>query len=68
MSRVALFFNGYAVLLGGVLLALGRAGVLASIGTVWTVIAVVILLGGGIMFAGSFNRSSEIVEIDRKQD
>jgi hypothetical protein len=41
-------------------------GVLASIGTTWTLIGVVIAIGIGIMLAVSSSGSKENIEIDRK--
>jgi hypothetical protein len=41
-------------------------GVLASIGTTWTVIAVVIVIGFGIMIAVSNSGTKENISIDRK--
>jgi hypothetical protein len=54
------------VLLGGVLGALWKMGILESIGTTWTLIGVVILIGVGIMTAVSNSGSKENIEIDRK--
>jgi hypothetical protein len=41
-------------------------GILASIGTTWTLIGVVIAIGIGIMLAVSSGGSKENIEIDRK--
>jgi hypothetical protein len=53
-------------LIGGLLAALWKLGVLASIGTTWTLIGVVIAIGIGIMLAVSSGGSKENIEIDRK--
>ncbi len=53
MKWTGMYLIGYIVLIGGVLAALWKIGVLASIGTTWTVIGVVILTGLGIMMAVS---------------
>jgi len=41
-------------------------GVLAGIGTVWTLIGVVIAIGLGIMLAVASSGSKENIQIDRK--
>ncbi len=56
----------YRVYCGGVLAALWKMGVLASVGIAWTVIGVVILTGLGIMIAVSHSGTKENIEIDRK--
>ena len=66
MKWTGMFFLGFVVLLGGVLAALWKLGVLASIGPVWTSIAVVIGIGFGIMIAVSNSGTKENISIDRK--
>jgi len=66
MKWTGMYLLGYIVLIGGVLAALWKMGVLASIGTTWTVIGVVILIGFGIMIAVSNSGTKENVEIDHK--
>jgi hypothetical protein len=61
-----MYFVGFVILVGGVLAALWKLGILDSIGTTWTVIGVVILIGLGIMIAVSHSGSKENIEIDRK--
>jgi hypothetical protein len=62
----AMYLVGFVVLIGGVLAALWKLGILDSIGTTWTVIGVVIAIGVGIMIAVSHSGSKENIEIDRK--
>jgi hypothetical protein len=62
----AMYFVGFVILVGGVLAALWKLGILDSIGTTWTVIGVVIVIGLGIMIAVSHSGSKENIEIDRK--
>jgi hypothetical protein len=62
----AMYFVGFVVLVGGVLAALWKLGILDSIGTTWTVIGVVIAIGLGIMIAVSHSGSKENIEINRK--
>jgi len=61
-----MYLIGYIVFIGGVLAALWEIGVLASIGTTWTVIGVVILTSLGIMIAVSHSGTKENIEINRK--
>jgi hypothetical protein len=61
-----MYLVGFVVLIGGVLAALWKMGILDSIGTTWTVIGVVIAIGLGIMIAVSHSGSKENIEIDRK--
>jgi hypothetical protein len=66
MKWTGMYFLGFIVLIGGVLGALWKMGILESIGTTWTVIGVVILIGVGIMTAVSNSGTKENIEIDRK--
>ena len=66
MKWALMYFVGFAILIGGVLAALWKLGILDSIGTTWTVIGVVIAIGLGIMIAVSNSGSKENIEIDRK--
>jgi hypothetical protein len=66
MKWTGIYFIGFIVLLGGVLGALWKMGVLESIGTTWTAIGVVMLIGVGIMTAVSNSGTKENIEIDRK--
>ena len=66
MKWTGVYLLGYLILIGGLLAALWKLGVLASIGTTWTLIGVVIAIGIGIMFAVSSSGSKENIEINRK--
>ena len=66
MKWAGMYLVGFTILIGGLLAALWKLGILASIGTTWTVIGVVIVLGIGIMFAVSNSGTKENIEIDRK--
>lgn len=66
MKWAGLYLVGFIILIGGVLAALWQMGVLASIGTTWTIIGVVILIGLGIMFAVANSGSKENIQIDRE--
>ena len=66
MKWAVMYLVGFVILIGGVLAALWKLGILDSIGTTWTVIGVVIAFGLGIMIAVSHSGSKENIEIDRK--
>jgi uncharacterized membrane protein YccC len=66
MKWTGLYLLGYVILIAGLLAALWKLGVLASIGATWTLIGVVIAIGIGIMVAVSSGSSKENIEIDRK--
>lgn len=61
-----MFLVGFVIVLGGVLAALWKLGVLARIGTTWTLIGVAIAVGVGIMIAVSNSGAKENIEIQRK--
>jgi len=66
MKWTGIYFLGYVILIGGLLAALWKLGVLASIGTTWTLIGVVIAIGIGIMIAVSSSGNKGDISIDRK--
>ena len=65
MKWAGMYFLGFVILVGGILGALWKLGILANIGTTWTIIGVVILLGLGIMFAVANSGRKENIHIDR---
>ena len=66
MKWAGMYLVGFVVMVGGLLAALWKLGILASIGTTWTLIGVVIVIGFGIMIAVSHSGSKENIEIDGK--
>jgi hypothetical protein len=66
MKWAGMYLVGFIVLVGGLLAALWKLGILESIGTTWTLIGVAIVLGIGIMISVSNSGSKENIEIDRK--
>jgi hypothetical protein len=62
-----MYLVGFLILLGGVLAALWKLGVLAAIGTTWTLIGIAIAIGVGIMIAVSNSGAKENIEIQRKR-
>lgn len=66
MKWAGMYLIGFVLFIGGVLAALWKIGVLARIGTAWTIIGVVMMIGLGIMIAVSHSGTKENIEIDRK--
>ena len=66
MKWASMYLVGFVILLGGLLAALWKLGILESIGTTWTLIGIVIALGLGIMFSVANSGTKENIEIDRK--
>jgi hypothetical protein len=61
-----MYLLGYVVFIAGILAALWKLGVLARVGTTWTLIGVVIAIGIGIMISVSSSGTKENIQIDRK--
>jgi len=66
MKWAGMYLIGFLVLIGGVLAALWQLGILQSIGTTWTAIGLVIIVGLGIMVSVSNSGTKENIQIDRK--
>jgi hypothetical protein len=66
MKWAGMYFFGFVVVLGGVLAALWKLGILQSVSPTWIVIGVVIALGLGMMVAVSNSGTKENIQIDRK--
>jgi len=66
MKWAGMYFFGFVIVLGGVLAALWKLGILQNVQTTWIVIGVVIALGLGMMVAVSNSGTKENIQIDRK--
>jgi hypothetical protein len=66
MKWAGMYLVGFVLLVGGILAALWKLGLLAGISTTWILIGVVVLMGFGIMISVSNSGSKENIEIDRK--
>jgi hypothetical protein len=64
MKWTGMYLLGYIILIIGVLAALWKLKILASIGIAWTLIGVIILIGLGIMLAVANSGKKENIEID----
>lgn len=65
MKWMGVYLLGYALLIVGLLLALWKTGVLASIGSFWVGVGLVIAVGLGIMIAVNSSGRKENITIDR---
>jgi hypothetical protein len=66
MKWAGMYLVGYVVLIGGLVAALWKLGVLEKIGTAWTLIGLAILIGIGIMISVSNSGRKDNIEIDSK--
>ena len=66
MKWAGMYLVGFVVLVGGVLAALWKMGVLSRVDPTWIVIGVVIVLGIGIMVSVTASGTKENIQIDRK--
>ena len=66
MKWAGMYLVGFVVLVGGVLAALWKLGILQSIGITWTLIGLAIVLGIGIMISVANSGRKDNIEIDRK--
>jgi len=66
MKWAGMYLVGFVLLVGGILAALWKLGLLAGISTTWAVIGVVILIGIGIMISVAKSGIKENIQIDRK--
>jgi hypothetical protein len=67
MKWTGIYLVGYVILICGILAALWKLGILARIGTTWTLIGLAIATGLGIMLAVSRGGKKETIEIERKK-
>lgn len=66
MKWAGMYLFGFIIVLGGVLAALWKLGILQTVEPTWIVIGVVIALGLGVMVAVSNSGTKENIQIDRK--
>ncbi len=65
MKWAGIYLVGYIVMLGGVLAALWKSGIMERIGATWTIIGVVIAVGIGIMIAVANSGKKESINIEK---
>lgn len=66
MKWMQMYLVGYVIVLGGLIAALWKMGVIERVGAGWTAIGVVIAVGLGVMISVGSSGSKETVEIDKK--
>ncbi|MEO8802309.1 MAG: hypothetical protein ABI304_13145 [Rudaea sp.] len=66
MKWIGVYLTGFVILVGGILAALWKLGILGSIQPIWILIGMMIILGIGIMLAVGQSGRKENIEIDRK--
>ncbi len=66
MKWTGMYFVGFLLLIGGVFAALWKLGVLEQIGTAWSLIGLVILVGVGVMVSVANSGTKENIQIDRE--
>jgi hypothetical protein len=65
MKWTGMYLLGYVIFVGGLFAALWKMGVLDSMGTTWTLIAVVVAIGLGIMMSVKGSGEKKTIEVDR---
>lgn len=66
MKWAGMYLVGFVILIGGLIAALWKLGILATIGTTWIVIGVVVILGLGIMLAVANSGRKDSIQISGK--
>jgi hypothetical protein len=66
MKWMQMYLVGYVIVLGGLIAALWKMGVIERVGPGWTAIGVVIAVGLGLMVSIAGSGDKQTVEIDRK--
>jgi hypothetical protein len=67
MKWTGVYLVGFVIFIAGILAALWKLDILASIGAVWTLIGLAIVIGIVIMLAVSHSGKKETIEIDQKK-
>ena len=66
MKWAGMYLVGFIFLVGGILAALWKLGLLAGITPVWALIGLAVLIGIGIMISVANSGAKENIQIDRK--
>jgi hypothetical protein len=67
MKWMQMYLVGYVIVLGGLVAALWKMGVIERVGAGWTAIGIVIAVGLGFIISVSHSGSKQTVEIDEKR-
>ena len=66
MKWAGMYFVGFVILIGVVLAAFWKLGLLQNIDTSWIMIGVAILVGFGLMISVANSGTKENIQIDRE--
>jgi len=66
MKWMQMYLVGYVIVLGGLIAALWKMGVIERVGPGWTVIGIVIAIGLGFMISVASSGKKETVEIEKR--
>ena len=66
MKWMQMYMVGFVIVLGGVIAAMWKMGVIERVGAGWTAIGIVIAIGLGVMVSIANSGKKETLEIDRK--
>jgi hypothetical protein len=66
MKWMQMYMVGFVIVLGGVIAAMWKLGVIERVGPGWTAIGIVIAIGLGVMVSIANSGKKETLEIDRK--
>jgi membrane associated rhomboid family serine protease len=66
MKWAGMYLLGFFIVIGGLMAALWKLGVLERIGTAWTLIGLAILIGIGIMISVANSGRKDNIEINNK--
>jgi len=67
MKWMQMYLVGYTIVLGGLVAALWKMGVIDRVGPGWTAIGIVIAVGLGFIVSVAHSGNKETVEIDGKR-
>ena len=67
MKWMQMYLVGYAIVVGGLVAALWKLGVIERVGPGWTAIGIAIAVGLGVMISVANSGNKETVEIDQKR-
>jgi small-conductance mechanosensitive channel len=67
MKWMQMYLAGYVIVIGGLVAALWKLGVIDRVGPAWTAIGLAIAVGLGMILSVSHSGNKETVEIDQKR-
>jgi hypothetical protein len=67
MKWLGTYLIGYIIVLGGVIAAMWKLGVIERIGAGWMAIGIAVAIGAGIMVSVSSSGQKSVLEVDEKK-